>query len=56
VLAASGAGDIVRFNEFLHFSLRESVDGLFENCACFCAVVFDKLVCAEAFVAFLTVK
>jgi len=55
VLAAGRAGNVVVFDESLHFFLRKGVDRLFEGDALFGAEIFNELVGAEAFFAFAAV-
>jgi len=55
MLTACGARNVVLFNEFLHFSVGESIDGLGKLKAVLCAPVLDELVSAESFVALTAV-
>ena len=55
VLSAGGARNVVLLDEFLHFRMGESINGLGKLEAVLCAPILDDLICAESLVALAAV-
>ena len=53
VFSAGGAGDLVLFDEVLHFFLAPGIHGILKLDVVVCAEVLDKLVCTETLMTLL---